>query len=272
MYRFLLKPQWVALTLLVVLVVPACVGLGFWQLSRYEGRVAQGKHEKKQLESGTAVPVRSLLSGDGELTSAGQNRLVTVSGSYDAGHQLLVPDRQVNGRTGYYVLTMVRGVDGSSRAVPVVRGWTAAKDRVPAAPAGRVTVTGTLRAPESADTVGSGANAALPSGQIGMIAGSTLVNALPYSVDDAYVAASGASVPAGLTAVPIADDSSTGSFTAREAQNLGYTGEWFVFAGFAVFMWFRFVRGQAESERDRLLGITDEAAEPRPDPSPAAAR
>lgn len=40
-------------------------------------------------------------------------------------------------------------------------------------------------------------------------------------------------------------------------QNLGYTGEWFVFAGFVLFMWFRLVRREAEALRD---------IEPRPRP------
>jgi hypothetical protein len=38
-------------------------------------------------------------------------------------------------------------------------------------------------------------------------------------------------------------------------QNLGYTGEWFVFAGFVVFMWFRLVRREVEFIRDAELGL-----------------
>lgn len=41
-------------------------------------------------------------------------------------------------------------------------------------------------------------------------------------------------------------------------QNLGYTGEWFVFAGFVLFMWFRLVRREAEAARDIALGIVPE--------------
>ena len=38
-------------------------------------------------------------------------------------------------------------------------------------------------------------------------------------------------------------------------QNLGYTGEWFVFAAFVLFMWFRLVRREAEAARDVRLGL-----------------
>lgn len=41
-------------------------------------------------------------------------------------------------------------------------------------------------------------------------------------------------------------------------QNLGYTGEWFVFAGFVLFMWFRLVRREAEALRDIELGLVPE--------------
>ncbi|MEW5632524.1 SURF1 family protein, partial [Streptomyces hydrogenans] len=42
---------------------------------------------------------------------------------------------------------------------------------------------------------------------------------------------------------------------AKAFQNLGYTAEWFVFAGFVVFMWFRLLRREAEAARDEALGL-----------------
>ena len=41
-------------------------------------------------------------------------------------------------------------------------------------------------------------------------------------------------------------------------QNLGYTGEWFVFAGFVVFMWFRLLRREIEFARDAEMGLVAE--------------
>jgi hypothetical protein len=46
-----------------------------------------------------------------------------------------------------------------------------------------------------------------------------------------------------------------GGSSLREFQNLGYTLEWFVFAGFVVFMWFRLVRREAEAAQDRAIGL-----------------
>lgn len=65
-------------------------------------------------------------------------------------------------------------------------------------------------------------------------------------------------LPAGLTPVPAAAAAGTG-LDLKAFQNLGYTGEWFAFAGFAVFMWFRLFRREAEAERDRALGLDPES-------------
>ncbi len=54
-------------------------------------------------------------------------------------------------------------------------------------------------------------------------------------------------------------------------QNLGYTGEWFVFAGFVVFMWFRLLRRDAEVARDEALGIAPESPPQPVAPGPSAA-
>ena len=41
-------------------------------------------------------------------------------------------------------------------------------------------------------------------------------------------------------------------------QNLGYTAEWFVFAAFALFMWYRLFRREVEMQRDAELGLSPE--------------
>ncbi|WP_437022843.1 SURF1 family cytochrome oxidase biogenesis protein [Streptomyces sp. enrichment culture] len=80
-----------------------------------------------------------------------------ATGHHDA--QFLVPGRKVNGRTGFYVLTLLRtGHDG---ALPVVRGWLPGHARtagIPAPPAGDVTVTGILQPAESRGSPGAQAD------------------------------------------------------------------------------------------------------------------
>lgn len=113
-------------------------------------------------------------------------------------------------------------------------------------------MTGRLQAPETSDSDGAVAGG-LPAGQLGMISQATLVNVLPYGTYDGWLAAD--DVPAGLTAVPTAQPSDDSGLSARAFQNLGYTLEWFVFAGFVGFMWFRLLRREAEAAQDRALGL-----------------
>ncbi|MFF4650397.1 SURF1 family protein [Streptomyces sp. NPDC001380] len=251
MYRFLLTPRWIGATLLAVTAVTACLWLGTWQLGRFEARV-ESHHGGRPAAGAAAAPLAQVLGTPPAVRTDTVGRAVTATGSYDPAHQLLVPHRTVEGREGYYVLTPLRTGDG--RAVAVVRGWHAGDPPAagPPAPAGRVTVTGRLQAAEGTGTSGAVAGG-LPPGQLGTISPATLVNVLPYGVYDGWVAADAA--PAGLTAVPTVQPEGGDGLTLRAFQNLGYTLEWFVFAGFVVFMWFRLVRREGETERDRALGL-----------------
>ncbi|MEU0085114.1 SURF1 family protein [Streptomyces sp. NPDC006274] len=251
MYRFLLTPRWWGINVFVLLAIPFCIFMGSWQLGRFEDRVdshreAEQRPDEKQQK---AAPLEELLPVDKETSG----RLAKASGRY--GEQFVVPQRELDGRSGSYVLTLLR--TDSGRVLPVVRGWMPEGGRAPAAPAGEVTVTGALQASESTGTDGVHTAGGLPSGQLGMISAASLVNLVPDDVYDAWVTLSKAD--GGLTAVPAAAPENSG-LDLKAFQNLGYTGEWFVFAGFVLFMWFRLVRREAEAARDKALGLDLETA------------
>ncbi|WLQ49314.1 SURF1 family protein [Streptomyces poriferorum] len=275
MYRFLLTPRWWGINLFVVLAIPFCVFMGTWQLGRFEDRVQTHEAAEKQPAPGSmaAEPLDELLPVD-TVTSG---RPATASGRY--ADQFLVPGRKLGDRSGFYVLAMLR--TDSGKALPVVRGWLPGKaghTPVPAAPAGRVTVTGDLQASENTGTDGVDAKGGLPDGQVGMISAASLVNLVRYDVYDAWVtlqdtdartSASGTGA-SGTTDAALTDAPEQGGGELRPVpaaapegsgldlkafQNLGYTGEWFVFAAFVVFMWFRLLRREAEAARDLKLGL-----------------
>jgi cytochrome oxidase assembly protein ShyY1 len=275
-YRFLLTPRWLAITFLAVLAIPFCVFMGTWQLGRFDARVAAQRAAQQAPRPGAlpAIPLHNALPGTGsQVTQATSGRNVSARGRYDSAHQLLVPGRVLDGRQGFYVLTPLRTPDG---ALPVMRGWlpgsASAARGIPPAPPGQLTVTGALQPSENVGDNGVNASGGLPPGQLGMISAASLVNLLPYPVYNGWVTLDHA--PAPMKPVPPAAAQKS-ALDVRAFQNLGYTGEWFVFAGFVVFMWLRLVRREAETQRDLALGLDPElvsagAARRTPVPDEAA--
>ncbi|MDI3384627.1 SURF1 family protein [Streptomyces sp. B-S-A8] len=254
MYRFLLTPRWWGINLFLVLAIPFCVFMGSWQLGRFEDRVESHQAAEKrqdQVGKGPARPLAELLPVD-KVTSG---KRATATGHWD--RQLIVPERQLDGRQGYYVLGLLR-TDGG-KALPVVRGWmpgSASKAKAPELPSGEVTVTGALQASENSGTDGVHKEGGLPKGQLGMISAASLVNLVPYEVYDAWVTVDGD--VDGMTAVPPSAPEGSG-LDLKAFQNLGYTGEWFIFAGFVLFMWFRLLRRELEFAKDAELGLVPRA-------------
>ncbi|MFH8794207.1 SURF1 family protein [Streptomyces sp. NPDC017941] len=263
MYRFLLTPRWWGINLFVALSIPVCLFMGSWQLSRFEDRVQDHEDAKQHAtaDTGAARPLTSLLPVDKRTSGE------TAAATGRWGKQLLVPDRELDDKRGFYVLTLLDTGDG--RSLPVVRGWlpgTADASKAPAAPRGEVEVTGALQASESLSSDGVSRAGGLPSGQVGMISAASLVNLVPDDVYDAWITLDeGDRSGAGLRPVPASAPEDSG-LDMKAFQNLGYTGEWFVFAGFVLFMWFRLFRREREFARDSALGLLpDPDADPAPD-------
>nr|WP_202546207.1 SURF1 family protein [Streptomyces sp. SID2119] len=258
----MLTPRWWGINLFVVLAIPFCVFMGTWQLGRFEDRVQSHEQATQQPDPSTraAKPLDELLPVD-KVTSG---RPAVATGTY--ADQFLVPGRELDERRGFYVLSLLRTEGG--KALPVVRGWlpgTAGSVPVPAAPQGEVTVTGDLQASENIHSDGVDTRGGLPAGQLGMISAASLVNLVDYDVYDAWVTlpeAEAGGAGGALKPVPAAAPQGSG-LDLKAFQNLGYTGEWFVFAGFVLFMWFRLVRREAEAVRDVALGLVPEGEEAR---------
>lgn len=250
-YRFLLTPRWWGINVFVLLAIPFCVFMGSWQLGRFEDRVENHRNAGAQVASDlreearrldTLLPVTKVTSGE----------QATATGHY--GEQLLVPDRDLDGEPGHYVLTLLH-TTGTGKVLPVVRGWLPGDPDptgVPAPPSGRVTVTGALQASETPGSNGVGTLSGLPEGQTGAISSASLVNLVPHDMYEAWITLNEGD--SGMRAVPAVAPGGTG-LDLKAFQNLGYTAEWFAFVGFVVFMWFRLLRRETEQIRDTALGL-----------------
>ncbi|MEV0967524.1 SURF1 family protein [Microtetraspora glauca] len=248
MLRTLFSPRLVALHLLAVGVLVSFFFLGRWQLGEFE---ESGMPKAAADPAPVAVTDLAALGGHTESDVAG--RQVTAQGTFDAQGQLLVADREADvsapgGRVasgrGFWILTPMRLTDGT--IIPIVRGWVpSASDPALAVPTGTVTVTGRLRPAEQTDAVQR--TGVLPAGQVATVSTSELINLwTDGKLRSGFVVATAQDTPSGAKSVAVPAPAVGSGLTWR---NLAYAAQWWIFAIFAVFMWFHFVRDAVRESR-----------------------
>ena len=200
-----------------------CVRLGFWQLERLDERHALNAELAAALASRPTALTDLLAEND--ITY----RRVTVEGTWDARHEVILFGRSLEGRPGNHVLTPLTFAE--DRAVLVDRGWVPSDVRAPpvtgdaAAPPGDVTVEGIVLPSDDGETDAAG-------------------GALPTQIRRVDVAALDAAIPSELVAgVYVLLEGQTPSrgrpipapFPATsEGPHLSYAIQWFTFAAIAV--------------------------------------
>ena len=245
MLRTALRPRWLGLLALVVVVMVSFTLLGLWQLN-----VARDKGRVEAVKAAPTRPVAALTSvvqPQASFPADGSGRRVTATGRYDAAGQVLVTPRLLEGRRGYWVVTPLV-VDGTGARLAVVRGFVPDPALATAPGAGAVTVTGSLAPAESpADT-----GASLPEGQIGSVDLADLVNRWGGRIYNAFVFGTAeqpdvtASAGPGIVRVPPPPPVGAG----LALRNAAYALQWWIFALFAFYMWWRMVRDEHEREQE----------------------
>jgi surfeit locus 1 family protein len=231
--RTALRPRFLGLLGLVLVLGAAFVWLGRWQLGVAESTAQVDAVERARAEAPVALP--TVLQPHAPFRGDLASRPVTATGHYAPAGQLVVPGRRLDGRPGAWVLTPFV-VDGSGATLPVLRGFVADPADAGAPPSGTLTVAGGLAPGESPSS------AALPPGQIGAVDLSVLVNTWPGDLYNAFLflqsefPASGPQLEKVPT--PTAD-------TGIRWRNAMYAVQWWVFAAFALWLWVRMVREEA---------------------------
>ncbi|MGR6913531.1 SURF1 family cytochrome oxidase biogenesis protein [[Actinomadura] parvosata] len=262
MYRFLLTPRWLALHVVVLLVIPAFVLLGRWQFGRFEERSANSERVTANIEA-APVPLERLASPGQQVKEDDRFRRVTVAGTYDTSHQLVVRRRPQEGHNGYYVLTPL--VTGAGTAVIVNRGWVPAgatadaAPEVPAPPAGQVTVTGRLRPSETEANSGITDRPGLPPGQVLLIDAAKIGQGLPYRLVGGYVELTEQQPKPAAAPAPVPEP----DVGAGGGLNLAYGVQWWLFIGIAIAGWVLLIRRELAERRAQeakeAAGVTEAA-------------
>ena len=259
------SPRWIAAHVGILVLMVAFALLGRWQWD-VGHKVAPLTAAELQAWH-TAEPVGSVITPADGLDGTKVGQTVEATGTYDSARQMLVPGRVLGGHQGYYVLAPLVTGPGED-AVLVNRGFIAAsgsaEPRIPAAPKGRITITGWAAEPESttgevndngiAETQAVGTVTA--ANEIQYISPAELVNQWPYHLTDGYVTATdSASLSGGLRLVagplPIHG-------TTWDLLNVCYAFQWWLFILILGSWYFIHLRREL---RGVPVGAVDEDAE-----------
>ena len=143
------RARFLVVTVATAITMAATASLGLWQLDR--------ARQKTALEAAILSRAELPALGNAELlaqrdAAAALHRSVQLRGAWVPQHSVFLENRQMNGRTGFFLVTPLR-LSGSDQAVLVQRGWLPRdfndRTRVPevVTPPGEVVVQGRLAPP-----------------------------------------------------------------------------------------------------------------------------
>jgi len=223
--------------------------LGLWQLN-----VARDKGRAEEVRSAPTQPVAdvvTVLIPHGSFPHDGNGRRITATGRYDGPAQVLVTPRLLRGESGYWVVTPLV-VRSTGARIAVVRGFvTDPAQAVAPDLATEVTVSGTLAPGESPASDTAHADPVLPDGQMAALDLSLLVNRWPGDLYNAFVFATAEQPDVTSIASPAVERVPPPALVSGTLswRNAAYALQWWVFALFAAYMWWRMVRDDYETQR-----------------------
>ncbi len=237
--RTALTPRWLGWLVVLLAAVVVMVMLGLWQFG-----VAKDKGVSRTVEQAQHLPVAPItqvVQPNEPFRSDMSVRRVTATGTYEPQRQLLVPDRRLDGRSGYWVLTPLVVTDTKARLV-VLRGFVTDPSQATKPTTNRVTVTGALAPAESPTTTN------VPAGQIGSVDIASLVNLWGDPIYNGYVFAIGEQPNATAASITRIPPPSPVPASGLRFVNLAYAVQWWLFACFAIYVYGRMLRDEVEAD------------------------
>lgn len=251
------RPRWVWSLVLALVVAGIFAALGQWQLSR--AVTSNGPNPNATTE--IAKPLEQAATANAAVFEAQDGQMVTATGTLVAPDFTIVSDRLNGGTLGYWVVGRFDLAEaqagGTSTSVAVALGWSADRSQAEAA-ARQLNQTAVFPTeqilgryvgsdgPEIKDSEGKPASERVMS----TMSIASLINEWTDFPDTAtvyggYVVAS--TPTAGLAAI---DSPIPQRTTELNWLNIFYAVEWVIFAGFAIFFWYRLVRDAWERETE----------------------
>jgi cytochrome oxidase assembly protein ShyY1 len=236
MYRFLLRPKWIAFHLLVVVGIIAMINLGLWQLRRLDQRRDFNAVVTARYDAAPR-PLDDVLASGTDPQDV-QWIPVVASGEYLPDEAVRVVNRSQNGRAGDNIVVPMRLSDG--RLLVVNRGFVPLGLEVPPAPGGEVTITGRLRTsqPRRFGQLSDPEGVLTETQRIDL---PRLSQQLDGEVVEMYVDVFRSDPPEPAVVEPVAKPD------LSEGPHLGYAVQWFIFTVCVAVGWVLAVRHSLRS-------------------------
>jgi surfeit locus 1 family protein len=256
------RPRWIAALLLALAIAATFAALSQWQLAR---SVQNGTPLVRQTE--TVSELAAITKPQAPVTDKLDGQLVETTGHWTADDFMLVADRLNNGKQGWWVIGHFAAdtASGSTAGLAVAVGWAPTEKQAKSA---RTELTRSTSASAKAEnlTISGRYNVGdAPSdsdykhNRLTTVSAAALLN--EWSTSDSAGVYGGyltsAKPSAGLTTIYSPAPIST---VQVDLLNVFYAVEWVVFAGFAIFLWYRLVRDAWEREREEALEAAAEAS------------
>ncbi len=250
----MLRPRWIGMLLLCLVVAGIFATLLQWQLSRAlaPDPVPEGATEEVR-------PIAEVVDPGDYLAGPLVGQRVEVSGTWDPDDFLIVSQRLNDGVEGFWITGRLEMEDGASLATAI--GWAPDRDAADAAvaelsdatTAEPVELSGRLIADEG-PTPAPGDD---PYEMIRMSPAALLsqwgeIDGAVYRPFLTTTDPTGGIVDAGL------DEIAAGAPAEDESVNwlnLFYAAEWAIFAAFSFYLWYRLAKDAWERELEELAGI-----------------
>lgn len=251
----MLRPRWIAMLVLCLVVAGIFAWLGQWQLAR-----AVDTDPREEGATEQVMPLADVVAPGSYLTDPLVGQRISVSGSFVPEDFIVVESRFNDGVEGYWVTAQLRATDPSASLALAV-GWAATReqaDDVAAAlsettdPNQSVEVVGRLIADEGP----------VPPPRTDPWAMTRMSPAALLSrwhdIDGADVYRQFVVIDdplGGLDDIvsPAPDAGSTINWL-----NIFYAAEWVIFAGFAFYLWYRLAKDAWEKEIEDLEDLADD--------------
>jgi hypothetical protein len=263
----MLRPRWIALLLLCLVVAGVFAWLGQWQLGRAIATDPTPPGATEQVQ-----PIADVAAPGEYLPEPLVGQRVEASGSWIPGDFLIVAPRFNDGAEGYWVTGQLR-LEGTDQptSVAVALGWAATAEEARSAAAQLdadaseagappATVTGRLISDEGPVLPPAGADP------------QALTRMSPAALLGQWHDIEGLDVYRPYLASEVAPPYLVDIVSPAPAEassvnwlNIFYAAEWAVFAGFAFYLWYRLAKDAWEKE---LEDLADASPSPNGEPEP----